>query len=130
MNLNQVFFAGHLTSDPELRYTSNGLAACTIRVASNRRFQSKGGESKEESCFMNVDTFGKSAEACGEHLKKGAQVLVEGRLKLKEWTGKDGQKRQSVDIVADRVQFVSGSGKAYNAPAPTPDAPAGDDIPF
>lgn len=128
MNMNIVIYAGNLTADPEVKQTNSGTAVCVLRVASHRKYR-VGQEMKEETTYMNVDTFGKSAEACGANLRKGSKVLVEGRLKLKEWVSKDGTKRSSVDIAADRVQFVGDNPGGYKRVGET--APvAADDIPF
>lgn len=129
MNMNNVIYAGNLTADPEIKQTANGHPVCNFRVASNRKYK-VGTEWKEETTFMPVDTYGKNAEACGEHLKKGSNVLVEGRIKQREWIDKNGMKRTSFEIQADRVHFIGGTGKAYRPDtAPTAGVDASD-IPF
>ncbi len=141
-SLNKVVLVGNLTKDPELRFVPSGQAVANLRMAMNRKYKAANGEWKDEVTYVSVEVWGKSAEACGEYLKKGAPVLVEGRLKLKEWTTPDGQKRSVLEVVSERTQFLSGgprrdgaapaTGGDYEAP-PSDSGPAGasdDDIPF
>ena len=141
-DLNKVTLAGNLTRDPELRYIASGTAVCKLGLAVNRRFRSKEGEQREETSFIDVTVWGKSAEYAGENLSKGRPVLVEGRLKSDAWEDKNtGQKRTKLEVVADRIQGLSwddrggggGGGSArQNAPAPRPieEPIPEDDIPF
>jgi single-strand DNA-binding protein len=117
-NFNKVFFMGNLTRDPELRYLPNGTAVTTFTVASNRVYTLQSGEKKQEATFMRVVVWGKRAETCGEYLNKGSLVFVEGRLQSRSWQGQDGQKRSTVEIVADNVQFLGAPRKGAEA-APT-----------
>ena len=135
MQLNKVFLAGNLTRNPELKFIPSGQAVANISVATNRTYKAGSGEWKEEVTYVRVVTWGKSAEACGEYLKKGAPVMIEGRLKLKEWTATDGQKRSMMEVQADRVQFLGGnkSGPAKEDTPPEgfePPPMTDDDIPF
>lgn len=116
-SLNQVTLVGNLVQDPEVRFVPSGTAVANMRMAMNRTYKGSDGEKKEEVTFVSVETWGKGAEACGEYLKKGSLVLVEGRLKLHEWTSQDGQKRSMLEVVAERVQFLDKRG-AQTAPAP------------
>ena len=112
LNLNNVNFGGNLTRDPELIYTTAGTPITKISVAANRKWKDKSsGEMKEEATFMRITIFGKQAEAVAEHLQKGANVLVEGRLQNNNWETESGEKRSSVDIVADRVHFLGKKGE-------------------
>ena len=139
-SLNKVFLIGNLTRPPELRYTPSGTAVADVRLAVNRNYTTQGGEKREETCFLTVVVWGKQAEACGEYLDKGSPILVEGRLQTREWEGKDGQKRTVIEVVAERVQFMSrtkgGAGRApaaVGAPQSFQDEPPGatdDDVPF
>ena len=139
-SLNKVFLVGNLTKDPELRFVPSGQAVANLRLATNRKYKAGSGEWKEEVTFVSVEVWGKSAEACGEYLKKGSPLLVEGRLKLKEWTAQDGQKRSLLEVVAERVQFLSGGQRrAEGAPGEGSDGPpaavaptsaSDDDFPF
>lgn len=103
--LNRVFLLGNLTRDPELRYVPSGAPVATFGLAVNRRFMTQHGEKKDEVCFVRVVVFGKQAESCSQHLSKGRLVFIEGRLQYRSWE-QDGQKRSSLDVVADRVQFL------------------------
>ncbi len=104
-DLNKVFLMGNLTKEPEIRYTPNGKAVGDMRMAVNRRFKTAEGQAKDETCFIQVVVWGRQAETCGEYLRKGSQVLVEGRLQYDEWE-KDNQKFSRLRVVADRVQFM------------------------
>jgi len=114
-NLNKVFLIGNLTRDPELRYTPAGVAVANLGLAVNRRFRDKSGELKEDVCFLTVTVWDKQAEACCQYLKKGSPVFVEGVLQSRSWETTDGQKRSTIDVRAERVQFLgkfTPSGKA------------------
>jgi single-strand DNA-binding protein len=135
--LNKVFLLGNLTKDPELKFVPAGTAVANLRMATNRKYKVASGEWKDDVTYVSVEVWGKSAEACGEYLKKGSSLLVEGRLKLKEWTAQDGQKRSMIEVVAERVQFLGsrsgtagpGDGAAGHDAEESP--PSGDDdIPF
>ena len=110
-NLNKVFIMGNLTRDPELRYIPSGTAVATFTVASNRTYNSASGEKKEEVCFVRVVTWARQAELCGEYLSKGSPVFVEGRLQSRSWETPDGQKRSTIEVVAQNVQFLGRGGK-------------------
>ncbi len=105
--LNKVFLIGNLTRDPDVKYLPSGTACSEFRLAVNRRFKSREGEQREETLFIDITTFGKTAEFCGEYLKKGRRILVEGRLKEDAWEAKDGTgKRSKIKIMADTVNFM------------------------
>lgn len=104
-NLNKVFLLGNLTRDPELCYTPNGIAVANFGLAINRSYTTQGGEHKQETCFVRVVVFGKQAENCNQYLQKGRLIFIEGRLQYRSWEA-DGKKRSTLDIVADRVQFL------------------------
>jgi single-strand DNA-binding protein len=132
-SLNKVFLIGNLVRPPELRYTPTGTAVVDMRLAVNRNYTTQGGEKREDTCFLTVVVWGKQAETCGEYLDKGSPVLVEGRLQTRDWETKDGQKRNVVEVVAERVQFM-GRGRTAGAPAAAEPVEAhtdGDDeVPF
>lgn len=113
-SFNKVLLIGNLTRDPELRYVPSGTAVATFTVAVNRVYTSQAGEKKEEVSFIRVVVWGRRAEVCGEYLSKGSPVFVEGRLQSRSWEGQDGQKRSTIEVVADNVQFLraAGAGKA------------------
>src|SRR3989344_5036959 len=120
MYLNKVFIAGNLTRDPELRALPSGANVTSFGVATNRVWKDQNGEKKEATEFHNVVVFGRQADTCAQYLKKGQQVLVEGRIQTRSWE-KEGQKQYRTEIVADRVQF--GQKSAGYAGGDTPSKP-------
>lgn len=110
-SLNMVQLIGNLTRDPELRYTPNGTAVCTIGLATNRSWstQDGGGQRQEETTFHRIVVWSKLAEICGQYLKKGNKAYVQGRLQNRKWTAKDGSEKETVEIVADQVIILSPS---------------------
>jgi len=110
-SLNKAFLMGNLTRDPELRYVPSGTAVATFTVAMNRVYKSQTGEKKEETSFVRVVVWGRRAEVCGEYLSKGSPVFVEGRIQSRSWETQDGQKRSTVEVIADNVQFLRGGDK-------------------
>jgi len=108
ISFNKVFLVGNLTRDPELRYTPQGTAVVTLRLASNRTFKDKAGQAQKDVCFVNVVVWGQMAEVCNQYLQKGRQALVEGRLQSRNWKNAEGQNRSTLEVVATRVQFMSG----------------------
>ncbi len=128
-SMNKVFLMGNLTRDPELRYIPSGTAVANFTVAVSRAFKGASGEKKEEVSFIRVIVWGKMAEVCGEYLTKGRPVLVEGRLRSRSWEGQDGQKRNTLEVVASSVQFLGARGDKKPAQsAQGPSAPA--DAPY
>lgn len=118
MYLNKVFIAGNLTRDPELRALPSGANVTSFGVATNRVWKDQNGEKKEATEFHNMVVFGRQADTCAQYLKKGQQVLVEGRIQTRSWE-KEGQKHYRTEIVADRVQFgAKAGGTAYSAGGP------------
>ena len=107
-DINRVQLAGNLTRDPELKYIASGTALCELGLAVSRKFRSKSGELQEETMFINVVLWGKTAEWVGEKVKKGQPVYVEGRLKMDSWDDKStGQKRSKIEVIGERVQQLS-----------------------
>jgi single-strand DNA-binding protein len=156
MNINRVVLTGNLTKDPDVRNNpASGLSVCKLRLAVNtRRKNNATGDWEDKANFFNVTVFGRQAESCGNFLHKGRPVAIDGRLEWSEYEV-DGQKRQSVDIIAENVQFLggredagNGNGNGYSGssiratesdiPADTSDfetasvgsGPSDDDIPF
>lgn len=125
-SLNKVLLIGNLTKDPELRYTPNGVAVANLRLAVNRKFKDKAGEWKEDTCFVTVTAWDKQAEVCNQYLQKGRPVFIEGRLQSRSWETNDGQKRNTIDVRAERIQFL-GTSKGSEAMAPS-SAEANQDI--
>jgi single-strand DNA-binding protein len=134
-SLNKVILMGHLTRDPELRYTANGTPVVTVGLAVNRRYR-QGDETKEDVCFVDVVTFGRQAETVCEYLQKGSPALVEGRLQWRSWETEDGQRRSKHEVAAERVQFlpspaaVREGGRDIAEAADAPPFDADDDVPF
>ena len=112
-SLNKVFLIGNLTKDPELRYTPNGTAVANLRIAVNRRFKDRSGELKEDTCFITVTAWDKQAEVCNQYLQKGRPIFVEGILQSRSWETPDGQKRSTIDVRAERIQFLP-AGRAVD----------------
>lgn len=142
MNINRVTITGNLTRDPELRATSGGTPVCSLRVAVNTR-RKQGDDWVDKPNYFDVTVWGKQGENAAQYLSKGRAVAIDGRLEWREWEDKGGNKRQSVDIVADTVQFLGSGGdgggqsrQQSDIPADTSDLPGDggmpgdDDIPF
>jgi single-strand DNA-binding protein len=140
-NINIVALVGNLTKDPELRHTPSGTAVTTLRVAVNDRVK-RGEEWTDAAYYFDVTVWGRTAENCAQYLAKGRPVGVQGKLTWREWDAQDGSKRQSVEIVADNIQFLGsrdggGGGDQQFVPQGAaqstddfPAAAADDDIPF
>jgi single-strand DNA-binding protein len=150
-NINRVVMTGNLTRDPELRNLPSGTSVCSLRIACNTRRKDESGQWTDKPNYFDVTVWGAQGENCAQYLAKGRPVAIDGRLEWREWQDKDGNKRQSVDIIADSVQFLGsrdGAGEnggrfspQSDVPVDTGDfqtAPAGgggadagdDDIPF
>ena len=117
-SLNKVLLIGNLTRDTELRYIPSGSAVASFTLAMNRVYKLQSGEKKEEVSFVRVIVWGRMAEVCGEYLKKGSPVFVEGRLQSRSWDGPDGQKRSTIEVVAMNVQFLRGQGAGKDRETP------------
>lgn len=105
-NFNRVYLMGNLTKDPELRYTPQGTPVANLRLAVNRRYRNKNQELKEEVCFITAVVWNKQAETCNQYLHKGSPIFVEGRLQSRSWEDASGQKRNVIEVRAERVQFL------------------------
>ena len=116
-SLNRVLLIGNLTKDPELRYTPQGTAVVNLRLAVNRKYRDKSQEMKEDTCFITVVVWDKQAETCNQYLRKGSPVFIEGRLQSRSWEDNAGQKRNVIEVRAERVQFLSAGTNKEPAPA-------------
>ncbi len=117
MNLNKVFILGRVTADPALKSTNSGMQVANFSIATNRVWNDKAGNRKEETEFHNVVVWGRQAEVACRFLKKGGLVLVEGRLQTRTWDDKTGQKRKTTEIVCERIQLgPKPMGGAKNVP--------------
>jgi single-strand DNA-binding protein len=105
MNLNKVFLAGRLTKDPEKKQLPSGTTLCYFNLATDRFWTDKTGRKKQETEFHNIVLYGKLAEIAQNYLKKGALVLIEGRLRTRSWSGEGDQKFQKTEIVVERLQL-------------------------
>lgn len=154
-SVNKVILVGNLGADPELKYTPSNRPVCNLSVATNEVFKDKTGQRQERTEWHRVTVWGEQAEHCQKYLGKGRSVYVEGRLQTRSWDDKEGKKRYSTDIVADRVVFLGGGGPGgegggggggrrrwggdegpggHGGGAPEPMEPSGpppdDDVPF
>jgi single-strand DNA-binding protein len=151
-SFNKVILLGNLTRDPEVRYTPKGTAVTELGMAVNRVYTAENGEKREETTFVDVTLWGRTAEIAGEYLKKGRPVFIEGRLQLDTWDDKQtGQKRSKLKVVGEGLQLIgsrpggggggggggdeegsSASRPSRSAPPPkaAPSAPDDDEIPF
>ena len=152
-SVNKVILIGNLGKDPEVRYTASGEAMCNLSLATTESWKDKSsGEKKELTEWHRISFFGKLAEIAGQYLKKGSQIYVEGSLRTRKWTDKEGQERYTTEIRGDQMTMLGsrqgmgapagGGGGGYDseptdyAPAPAKNKPKpsfedrGDDIPF
>ncbi len=105
-SLNKVMLIGNLGADPEMRYTQNNQSVCNFRMATTDVWNDKSGQKQERTEWHRIVVWGRQAEACVNYLKKGRPVYVEGRIQTREWDDKEGVKRYTTEIVAERVQFL------------------------
>ncbi len=110
MYLNKAIVIGNLTRDPEMKALPSGLQVTSFSLATNRVWKDKNGAKQESADYHNIVVFGRQAETASQYLKKGASVLVEGRMQTRSWDSADGQKKSRTEIVADRVQFGPRAG--------------------
>jgi single-strand DNA-binding protein len=142
--VNKAIIVGHLGKDAEIRYTPSGDAVCTFSVATSEKFKGRDGQPQEKTEWHNIVTWRKLAEICGEHLKKGALVYLEGKITNRSYDDRDGNKRYITEIVCDQMRMLdrkgAGDRPASDRTAPASSAPAGgyeeppfnadDEIPF
>ncbi len=107
-NFNKVILIGNLTREPEMRVTPGGLSICKFGLAVNRVFTDKEGNKREETTFVDIDSFGKQAEVISKYMAKGRPIMVEGRLKLDQWESNTGEKRSKLGVVLEQFQFLGG----------------------
>jgi single-strand DNA-binding protein len=124
LNINRVCLAGHLTRDPVLRKTNGGTTVADLGLAINEEYMGKDGAAVQQTCFVDVIVWGKSADAAGVHLKKGDPALIEGSLAFEQWETKQGEKRSRLRVRAQRVHFMNGKRNGAAAEGPVPEAPA------
>jgi single-strand DNA-binding protein len=130
-NINRVVLTGNLTRDPELRATSSGTPVCSLRLACNgRRKNNDTNQWEDQPNYFDITVWGAQGENCHRYLSKGRGVAIDGRLQWREFTDKDGNKRQAVDIVAENVQFLGGRDDAGNGNGFSSSARAESDVPI
>lgn len=145
-SFNKVILMGNFTRDPELRQTQSGLSVCKFSIATNRSYTGQDGAVKDETCFVEIDCFGRTAENIAKYFSKGKPILVEGRLKQDTWDDKEtGKKRSKLAVVMERFEFIgggkseggSGEGDSYEKPTVARKGSAGvsddledEDVPF
>ncbi|MCO6509233.1 MAG: single-stranded DNA-binding protein [Aridibacter famidurans] len=146
MSFNKIIIVGNLGRDPELRYTPQGTAVCNFSMATNEKRRDKSGELQDITTWFRVTLWGRQAENASKYLQKGSQVYIEGRLRIDEWTDRDGNTRQTLDVNASDMQFLgggrqddysSGENEEYDSggsesakAAASGDSGGDDDIPF
>jgi single-strand DNA-binding protein len=126
-NINRVVITGNLTRDPELRSTNSGTSVCGLRIASNTRRKDASGNWVDKPNYFDVTVWGAQGENASKYLSKGRPVAIDGRLEWREFTDKDGNNRQAIEIVADSVQFLGspqGGGENGGRFTPQSDVPA------
>jgi single-strand DNA-binding protein len=147
MSFNKIIIVGNLGRDPELRYTPQGNAVCNFSMATNEKRRDKAGELQDITTWFRVTLWGRQAENASKYLQKGSAVYIEGRLRVDEWTDRDGNARQTLDVNATDMQFLGGgrsddygpsqedsysseSNTASQAASAPSSDPSDDDIPF
>jgi single-strand DNA-binding protein len=141
MSFNKVILVGNLGRDPELRYTPQGTPVCSFSMATNERRKDKSGEMQDQTTWFRVTLWGRQAETASQYLTKGRPVYIEGRLRVEEWTDRDGKARHTLEIHGTDMQFIGG-GRGEEPPMERAAAAGGattateqpdiadDDIPF
>jgi single-strand DNA-binding protein len=137
--VNKVILIGNLGGDPELRSTPGGTSVATFTLATNESWNDKDGTRQERTEWHRVVAWGRLAEICGQYLRKGRQVYIEGRLQTRSWEDKQGNQRKTTEVIARDMQMLGGRGEGGDRDAPdtgTPDFEAetvrieDDDLPF
>jgi single-strand DNA-binding protein len=141
MSFNKVILVGNLGRDPELRYTPQGTPVCSFSMATNERRKDKTGEMQDQTTWFRVTLWGRQAETASQYLTKGKPVYIEGRLRVEEWTDRDGKPRHTLEVNATDMQFIGGArgeqeppmeraAAAGASPSTEQTDVADDDIPF
>lgn len=115
-SVNKVILVGNLGADPEMRYLPSGEAVANIRIATTDTWKDKDGNKQEATEWHRISFFGRQAEVCGQYLKKGSQIYVEGSIRTRKWQDKEGQERYSTEIRGDRMQMLGGRQGMSDAP--------------
>jgi single-strand DNA-binding protein len=128
MYLNKTYILGNLTRDPELKSLPSGSKVTSFSVATNRVWKDQAGQKQEQVEYHNIVVFGRQAETCAQYLKKGQQVLVEGRIQTRSWDGTDGKKNYRTEILAEAVQFGSKGSYEGGSAAPKADTTSSSSV--
>jgi single-strand DNA-binding protein len=110
MSFNKIIIVGHLGRDPELRYTAQGTPVCTISVATTEKRKDRNGEMQDITTWFRVTLWNRQAETASQYLQKGRQVYIEGRLRVEEWTDRDGKPRYTLEVHGTDMQFIGARG--------------------
>ena len=135
--LNRISIMGRLVRDPELRHTQSGIPVCSFTIACDRDFKDKATGEKVTD-FVDIVTWRATAELASKYLSKGRMIVIDGRLQLRDWTDRDGNKRRSAEILANSISFADSRPKGQEVPVPAAagggygaeDLQAGGDLPF
>lgn len=149
MSFNKIIVVGNLGRDPELRYTPQGTAVCDFSIATNEKKRDKAGEMQDVTTWFRITLWNKLAENASKYLNKGSSVYIEGRLRIEEWTDKDGKNRSTLEVNGTDMHFIGGArAEGYSSDTEnsndfsnqtdsrtstandTVDSPSDDDIPF
>ena len=122
MSFNKIIIVGNLGRDPELRYTAQGSAVCSFTLATNERRKDRNGEMQDQTTWFKVTLWNRQAEAASQYLQKGKPVYIEGRLRVEEYTDRDGKQRHSLEVTATDMQFLGGRDRG-DAPRDAATAP-------
>jgi single-strand DNA-binding protein len=115
MSFNRIILVGNLGRDPELRYTPQGTPVCSFTLATNERRKDRAGENQDVTTWFRVTLWGRQAETASQYLAKGRPVYIEGRLRVEEWTDKEGKQRHTLEVHATDMQFIGGRGDETGA---------------
>ena len=142
MSFNKVILVGNLGRDPELRYTPQGTPVCSFSMATNERRKDKSGEMQDQTTWFRITLWGRQAETASQYLTKGRPVYIEGRLRVEEWTDRDGKARHTLEVHGTDMQFIGGGAREEGGAPPARAAAAAgepgpeatdlndDDVPF
>jgi single-strand DNA-binding protein len=111
MSFNRIILVGNLGRDPELRYTPQGTPVCSFSMATNERRKDKTGEMQDQTTWFRITLWGRQAETASQYLSKGRPVYIEGRLRVEEWTDRDGKPRHTLEVHATDMQFIGGKSE-------------------
>lgn len=128
MYLNKALLIGNLTRDPELKALPSGIKVCSFSIATNRVWKDKNGSRQEAADYHNIVVFGRQAETVAQYMKKGSQVMIEGRMQTRSWDdASSGTKKYRTEIIADRVQFGNSSQQGSSKQTPNTDKEVEED---